>query len=572
MEIPSVQYLESLKYSDLQKLAKTAGLKANLKADKLLKALKAHFHLESSDENASMDSEENADFTDLDELNSSQEKKELVSSSYVNQRRGKGRKAVNAKTSPKVELNTIHAEKDVIQTTEREHQLEKNQTEENEEKTVCPESERKPEKRCRVEEKQTPTKTVEKSKKRKLQDKNATGALSAGKIPVYVGRLPKPGSKPSTPNFKKLHEAHFKKMESIDKYMERKLKRLDAVSTSIQEVKMLAKKSNLLKLSDKTPVSNSKKPIKSKLSLLSPTVKMDGVSPRTPLRQRRSACVQTANRSILVDKSVFNPSVFSSSKMNVRFSETTEDNEHKRSLMKTPARKSSCLLPVTPVSESRQSMPSIKKSDLVTSTERKNQPATTPFKFSAQSSQTPSTNKKTKFDLQASLSRPLGYQPHKGKLKPWTDGKENQSSLKCNASLLKANFKQPQLQTREDRRKQHEHERKGKRDQTLRTRRGVAIPVLNFRDLPRDMEGQTKQSSWYKVASGGPKWEDISMDFIVDLPLSEQHNTIYVVVDRLTKMACFIPTRKPTHSGSDSFTVYEGSLSSALLTHHITSH
>src|SRR4029077_14265056 len=42
----------------------------------------------------------------------------------------------------------------------------------------------------------------------------------------------------------------------------------------------------------------------------------------------------------------------------------------------------------------------------------------------------------------------------------------------------------------------------------------------------------------------GRNWESISMDFIMDLPLSHSYDTILVVVDRLTKQAHFIPTHK----------------------------
>ena len=40
----------------------------------------------------------------------------------------------------------------------------------------------------------------------------------------------------------------------------------------------------------------------------------------------------------------------------------------------------------------------------------------------------------------------------------------------------------------------------------------------------------------------GWKWEKISMDFITGLPMTQQgHDTIWVIVDRLTKSAHFVP-------------------------------
>jgi hypothetical protein len=52
------------------------------------------------------------------------------------------------------------------------------------------------------------------------------------------------------------------------------------------------------------------------------------------------------------------------------------------------------------------------------------------------------------------------------------------------------------------------------------------------------------------------KWDDISMDFIVGFPLtSRNHNSIWVVVDRLTKTAHFIAVNS-TYSAKDYAEIY----------------
>lgn len=40
-------------------------------------------------------------------------------------------------------------------------------------------------------------------------------------------------------DFKKLHEAHFSKMESIDSYIQRKTKQIDNYRSAVKELKVL---------------------------------------------------------------------------------------------------------------------------------------------------------------------------------------------------------------------------------------------------------------------------------------------------------------------------------------------
>jgi len=46
-------------------------------------------------------------------------------------------------------------------------------------------------------------------------------------------------------------------------------------------------------------------------------------------------------------------------------------------------------------------------------------------------------------------------------------------------------------------------------------------------------------------------WDSISMDFITDLPLSGGHDSIWVIVDRFTKMAHFVPLKSDAKKAPD---------------------
>ncbi|XP_019375476.1 PREDICTED: LOW QUALITY PROTEIN: nucleolar and spindle-associated protein 1 [Gavialis gangeticus] len=421
MELLSLRPLESLKYCELQQVAKVAGLRANLKADKLLKALKQHFH-ETNEEGGSKDSERSASSSTDTEFNSQEEV------SFVTERRGKQRKTATRKKFSKENANT--------NTENREFSVEEENVSD-------------------MKENETPPGEADMGLKI-LQNEVSDDALPShpadGQIPLHVGCLSKSGKKGMksvTPNFKKLHEAHFKKMESIDDYIERKNKLLENLGSSINEVKVLAKKFNHQKAFEKgTPHCSTKRGSSGRKFLFSPHPQKGRFSATcTPGNLRHSPCnsLSAASRSVLSRKSSCNPSVLSTKKMNVRFSGSTKDNEHKRSLAKTPSRKCPDLEICTPDSK-KKSKPII------------------------------SNRGTTNLELAESKTKAAGN--FIGRLKPWGETKETSTlnkSVKKSLSSLKKNYKQPPLQTREERREKHEQERKQKKTQMLRTRRGLTM-------------------------------------------------------------------------------------------------
>ncbi|XP_038638567.1 nucleolar and spindle-associated protein 1 isoform X2 [Scyliorhinus canicula] len=383
--------LEELKYSELQRLAKQHGLKAKLKADKLLKNLQEYFKQEQKNDAVlkeplpHLEKCKNTDRSD----SKRRQRKRRAESEHVTETGAEsaGSVADGSATVPQC--------------------------------TPC-------------------------SPERAASTFKGTAAQSkTGKIPRLVHSVGKSGLNHVTPDWKKIHQANFNKMESIDLYVERKRKRIGTIGNSI------------------------KQSVKNTLPLFSPvhqTSKIDRFS--TPTNQHKSPRCSAAAVTV-TDKSVL-PPVCSVTKMNVRFTDTTKGNV-KRGAMKTPTRKSGYTLPPsnpgTEVTKGPEKPKGQKQTNINTRSSDQTK-VVTPYRFSGIT--TPGTNKK--FDLKASLSRPLSYKPHRGKLKNWDEMKENQK-----AHSHKKDPKQPKLQTRENRREMFLEERKEKKNNMISARRGLIM-------------------------------------------------------------------------------------------------
>ncbi|XP_007620461.1 nucleolar and spindle-associated protein 1 isoform X2 [Cricetulus griseus] len=443
MTVPSAEELDSFKYSDLQNLAKRLGLRANLRADKLLRTLKAHLNAETRKENLNQD-ENQSSASSCDET-------EIL----INRKEQAGREPAAHATKTRRKRKTVHGIPDFQDDSEMKGSdpttLQNQGKQENQDLRTTTKVPSLPD--------QSQQDGSAASSGKCGVDDNKDSKRPLGKRSLSMDGSSKLGNNKrtaaSTPNFKRLHEAHFKKMESIDEYIVRKKKHLNE-HNSLNELTL--EKKGLV-----TPV-----PARGRLSV-----------PCTPARQQFSQDQSHGPESqgTICLKGSDKHSVLSATKMNVRFSAATKDNEHKCSLTKTPARKS----PHVTLPGSAAKGQAVFRTPKLTTTERaflKTTPAViTPFKLTTGATQTPGSSKKPVFDLKASLSRPLNYKPHKGKLKPWGQSKEN-SSLKegvSRVSIHRKTYKQPHLRTREEQRKKHEQERKERKAKVLEARRNLVM-------------------------------------------------------------------------------------------------
>nr|XP_020478602.1 nucleolar and spindle-associated protein 1 [Monopterus albus] len=423
--------LDSMKYTEMRNLAKELGLKANMKADKLLKAIKDHYLKEKTkkDEVGQMQVKDAAVVIEGENSAHATCKKDVFSATvFVNTRRGKGKRKVT----------------DAANVMERDAELPPSAAEGDTEvaDSSAPSGARLAKKR-KVSSAKDCDKTVPEPPDSHGGTEKAPKVVKAGKIPRYQG-LQQANKQPVTPNFKKLHEAHFNKMESIDSYVQRKAKQMEMYRDSVKELK---------KANGNPPALFSPVPVNKRVT--------EDKRRHAPL----SASKAPPNKPAGKEDAPFRPSVLSTRRINVRFSEATHDNEYKRSLVKTPARLSPCVTSSTP----------LKKPNIVKTLSTTKTPGPFVFTGNTSTSATPGTQKKPTFDLKASLSRPLAYKPHKGKLKPFGEMKENTMINNLTTNSHQKNYKQHQVQTRADRRARRMEDRKQKKESMLGARRGLVM-------------------------------------------------------------------------------------------------
>ncbi|XP_037550559.1 nucleolar and spindle-associated protein 1 [Nematolebias whitei] len=439
--------LNSMKYAELRSFAKELGLKANGKADKLLRAIKQHF--EEMDKLKAEQEQDGGKVQEADKKQVSEDSAAVCKEEdsdinvFVTKRRGREnaskRKLTDAAAACDANMTSKGKGKVNGQSRPRSSQGRKKRKlspDEGSERTG-------PEPQQSGSDQQPSDSKDEEPARCETGTETGIKVVKGGRIPRYQRLLQ---NKTSTPNFKKIHEAQFDKMESISTYVQRKSKQAEANKHPVQQVK----KMNPPRASMFSPDPPNKQPAEGK------------------------------NRQTLPNKPAgkkdapFGLSVHLTRRINVRFSAATCDNEFKGSLVKTPARMSPYLGSCTP--QGRAAEPG--KGLSVRTSNFSAQKPSGPFIFTGNTSAsaTPGTQKKMTFDLKSSLSRPLTYKPHKGKLKPFGEVKENMSANKSLVSNPRQQtYKQHKVQTREDRRTKRTEERRQKKESLLGARRGLVM-------------------------------------------------------------------------------------------------
>jgi len=85
--------------------------------------------------------------------------------------------------------------------------------------------------------------------------------------------------------------------------------------------------------------------------------------------------------------------------------------------------------------------------------------------------------------------------------------------------------------------------------------------IINFvRSCPECQQNKVSRHQPYELSSllelPYAPWQSIAMNFITELPVSENCDQLWVIVDRFTKMAHFLPLRTEGKTAADLAVIF----------------
>jgi len=369
--------LDDLKYKDLQKLAKEAGIKANSPKAVLIESLRG---VKNQKDDAAEDVKQDQESGEESKLNETFEKIDVEAQNKLNE--------TFEKENP---LNTTFEKNESIETLDESKEgsrfiefMDAGKDEISFRRSS----------RGRGARSSTPISTIKSNSKTPkldyLSKKNLTplrkttrtpGSIQKKSVESNIPRFVKyanaqrgKSSARKVPNFAKIHEKNFKKMESLDDYSIRKKKLTDTVTKQLDKAKELAKEHSSIVSKVKSSL-NARFAVTSvdKMNLNFGNTSTSTVKPTTePFKFSAVASAKTAPVPKILPKERKDIKVTTRSK---------------------------------PAGVKKNPKPNV---------ETNGKPLLNITNKSMNETKTPAK----KFDLAASLAKPLPYQPHKGKLKP----------------------------------------------------------------------------------------------------------------------------------------------------------
>ncbi|XP_064602758.1 nucleolar and spindle-associated protein 1-like isoform X2 [Liolophura sinensis] len=508
-EIPN---FSNLKYAELQKLAKDVGIKANMKSEKLIKALEEYFQKDGSnlkdtdvlgkpDETGVDSCEDNLetsnDENDPVECEPEPETKPAKQKA-VKQPKRRGKKGGKAQKSDLPENKSVHVERGKRKLSESELEDKPDEGDKSSgnvqpskkrrgtfEVVPSPMTNADVKKRDSVEDvmqamkpemnsldmKESLLAAIEKKVEKKMIEEGQDEPTSTtSQIPRFAAFLAKKKAEktavtPGNKNWTKIHEKNFSKMDSIDVYLAKKRKRTQSITNSIKQAKEAASRAReaMAKLSNhKTPDVFKGKKTAIAMRFKSPVGKK--VTPFKP------SIMSTKSLSFNFGGSAKTP-VFGNTAKRV----SQVDNQKPRVVRRSPRNTENNVMSTKKVGDvsalektntlcSRKSLGELNN----TFQPQRRKSCVTPYRPLNSTLESQSTKKV--FDLQASLSKPLSWKPYTGKLKPL----EPKTSSHVHASLKNSSIKvAPQKDSRAKRLAEVKGRQADKKFNAQMKRRGI---------------------------------------------------------------------------------------------------